>query len=585
MSKLQLMTVSIGLFVYSEVLADVHGQVTDLNGAPVPQAMVTSTKAAGMNGATATTVFSNEKGEFAFPPSTPPGTLRVRALNYRQVTAIPTGKDATTILMRPSADQSGVAPASAYLKDVTSAEDREAVVMACVACHQLPAPEVRDYARLLDDTPQTQSDSAKEEAWTAIVKHMNNVAAMEFGRSGNLPSAGAGGENSALLREDASVKGKLLARTLRGPLREVRGYRHGAPLVVTQKTTIREFEVPGPNAIREAVPFEGTKHLYVADQSSNYLIRIDTESGAVESFVVPGKPRFPHTLVPGADGVWVGPFDPGSLMRFDPRTEQWKIWPLRKTANMPVGVGLHDMSFDSNHEISSDRRGRIWYSDILNNAVGWLDPKTGKSGGFTIPPVPGRERNEQVYGLTMSPDRVHVWYCQLGIGSCGSFNTETQKFEGRIQFDSLNSGPRRISMSEDGMLYIPLYGAGQLAVYDTHAARMVGIFDLPDRASAPYTTTWDPVRKVVWISTANSDAIYRFDPRSRAFGVLPMPREQGFLRLVHVDRKSGMLVSSYANIVQQVRGPRMALLIDPGDDASETATSTADGVAAAEVTR
>jgi streptogramin lyase len=74
---------------------------------------------------------------------------------------------------------------------------------------------------------------------------------------------------------------------------------------------------------------------------------------------------------------------------------------------------------------------------------------------------------------------------------------------------------------------------------------------------------------VVWISTSNADVIYRFDPRTRGMGVLPLPREGGFLRMVHVDQRSGALVTSYANIVEHVRGPRMALLIDPGDGATK----------------
>jgi hypothetical protein len=43
--------------------------------------------------------------------------------------------------------------------------------------------------------------------------------------------------------------------------------------------------------------------------------------------------------------------------------------------------------------------------------------------------------------------------------------------------------------------------------------------------------------------------------------------------MVHVDRRSGALVTSYANIVEHVRGPRMALLIDPGDDAVKAASA------------
>jgi virginiamycin B lyase len=562
-ARIGVLGIAIGIAVSlcGEALAATQGRVSDLNGTPVAQAMVTLTKAAGASGATATTVFTNERGEFGFVADAPSGTLSVRALGYRQIeNPIQTGSAPVAILLRPDANQAGVAPASAYLKDFNNQADREALVMTCVACHQMPAPEVRDYAKLLDDTPQTQSREAREEAWTAIVKQMNYVSSVEFGRAGgHVPS----GEN-VYSGGDPAPTAKLLVEALQGPLRVVRGYRYGAPLVVTPHTTIREFEVPAPNAIREAVPFGGTDYLYAADVSSNRLFRIDTRSGAVKDFTIPGKELWgPHTLVPGEGGVWATSFFPNALMRFDPHIEQFKMWRLNKPGGPPVAV--HDISFDSDHRVVTDKHGRIWFSDIVNNKVGWIDPRSGKSGEFKIPPVPGREGGEQVYGLAMSPDRVHVWYCQLGIGSFGSFNTETMKFERHVEFDSRNAGPRRMSMSDDGVLYLALYGAGQLAAYDTKSDRMVGIYDLPDRASAPYATTWDPLRKVVWISTSNADAIYRFDPRTRTLGVLPLPRERAFLRMVHVDRNSGFLVTSYANIVEHVRGPRMALLIDLGD--------------------
>jgi virginiamycin B lyase len=562
-ARIGVLGIAIGIAVSlcGEALAATQGRVSDLNGTPVAQAMVTLTKAAGASGATATTVFTNERGEFGFVADAPSGTLSVRALGYRQIeNPIQTGSAPVAILLRPDANQAGVAPASAYLKDFNNQADREALVMTCVACHQMPAPEVRDYAKLLDDTPQTQSREAREEAWTAIVKQMNYVSSVEFGRAGgHVPS----GEN-VYSGGDPAPTAKLLVEALQGPLRVVRGYRYGAPLVVTPHTTIREFEVPAPNAIREAVPFGGTDYLYAADVSSNRLFRIDTRSGAVKDFTIPGKELWgPHTLVPGEGGVWATSFFPNALMRFDPHIEQFKMWRLNKPGGPPVAV--HDISFDTDHRVVTDKHGRIWFSDIVNNKVGWIDPRSGKSGEFKIPPVPGREGGEQVYGLAMSPDRVHVWYCQLGIGSFGSFNTETMKFERHVEFDSRNAGPRRMSMSDDGVLYLALYGAGQLAAYDTKSDRMVGIYDLPDRASAPYATTWDPLRKVVWISTSNADAIYRFDPRTRTLGVLPLPRERAFLRMVHVDRNSGFLVTSYANIVEHVRGPRMALLIDLGD--------------------
>jgi streptogramin lyase len=64
-----------------------------------------------------------------------------------------------------------------------------------------------------------------------------------------------------------------------------------------------------------------------------------------------------------------------------------------------------------------------------------------------------------------------------------------------------------------------------------------------------------------------SDVIYRFNPADKSITALPMPRTGAFLRMVDVDPRSGRLITSYSNIVQQVHGPRMALIIEPGDGA------------------
>ena len=218
MNGKQFPVVLIGLAFTAGAWAATHGRVTDLNGVPLAQAMVTLTKSAQASlAATATTVFTGPTGEFSFPGNTPPGTVQARLLNYQQVGGgLPVGGGALTVLMRSEANQSGTAPASAYLKDMKNPAHREALVMTCVACHQLPAPEVRAYAKLLDDTPSTQSSDARELAWTAIVKQMNYVSNVEFGRAGhavlsgeNVYSGGAPGPT-----------GKILNEALRGLLSE-----------------------------------------------------------------------------------------------------------------------------------------------------------------------------------------------------------------------------------------------------------------------------------------------------------------------------------------------------------------------------
>jgi streptogramin lyase len=168
----------------------------------------------------------------------------------------------------------------------------------------------------------------------------------------------------------------------------------------------------------------------------------------------------------------------------------------------------------------------------------------------------------------MTSDREHLWFSELRIANVGSFNIKTRQFEESFQLPT-NAGPRRLTISDDDILYVPLYGRGQLVEYDTRSKQQIGIYDLPDRATAPYSVTWDPVRKVVWVTTANGDVLYRFDPATKAFSVLPLPREGALVRMVDIDPQSGALVGSYGNIVQNVHGPRMAFIIEPGDHAYE----------------
>jgi len=542
----------------------VSGEVLDINGHPLSQAMVTLGKAGGELGATAITVFTDQNGHFQFPGTRAGRDLTVRLLGFQTEETIPHPEQdglRFDVLMRAATNQAGTAPASAYIGGVTPS-DKEVLVMTCAACHQIPAPEVRAYARMIYDVPGADPAAASVQSWHAIVKYMNWISAWDFGRGGDDAPIDANRVYSGGPVEPTTA---LLARSMHGSFQEVSHYAYGAPVIADEHTVIREFEVPRPNAIREGMTLNDPGAIWLADVSANRVLRVDTATGAVRALDIPSKkPADPHTLVADRNGdLWVAPFFNGILSRLDPKTEKWTVWPM----DVP-GIGppaLHDLAFGADRNVLPDKHGRIWYTEIVHNAVGWMDPKTGESHTYPIPAVPGRTGGEQPYGMAMSSDRMHVWYSQLGIGVFGSFNTETLKFDDPVVLSSPNAGPRRITMADGDILYVALFGAGQLAAYDTRAHRMIGVYDLPDRACGPYGLTWDPRRKVLWIATSNADAIYRFDPRDKSFGVLPLPREGAFLRMLAIDKSTGALVTSYANLVEFSKGPRMAVMIDLGD--------------------
>jgi streptogramin lyase len=542
----------------------VSGEVLDINGHPLSQAMVTLGKASGEQGATAITVFSDQNGHFQFPGPRAGRDLSVRLLGFKTQETIPHAEPDGLhfdVLMRAETNQAGTAPASAYIGGVTP-EDKEVLVMTCSACHQIPAPEVRAYAKMIYDVPGVDPAEASVQGWHAIVKYMNYISAWDFGRGGDDAPIDANRVYSGGPLEPTTA---LLARSMHGSFEEVSHYAYGAPVIADEHTVIREFEVPRPNAIREGITLNDPGAIWLADVSANRLLRVDTATGAVRALDIPSnKPADPHTLVADRNGdLWVAPFFNGMLSRLDPKTEKWTVWPMVASGLGPPA--LHDLAFGADRNLLTDKHGRIWYTEIVHNALGWFDPKTGESRTYPIPEVPGRVGGEQPYGMAMSSDRTHVWYTQLGIGVFGSFNTDTLKFDTSVVMPSRNAGPRRMTMSDGDIVYVALFGAGQLAAYDSRAHRMIGVYDLPDRASGPYGLTWDTRRKVLWIANSNSDAIYRFDPRDKSFGVLPLPREGAFLRMLAIDKSTGALVTSYANLVEFSKGPRMAVMIDLGD--------------------
>ena len=546
------------------------GTVVDINGNPVVGAMVTLEPS--WPGPTYVTAFSDPDGRFSLPDQVnyrrgSEFQVAIRALGYELVdSSMEEAGDGVslTVIARATDNQVASAPASAWLQNKANHDTTSTFVLDCVGCHQVPSPEFRHYAAAIADIPGTDRDAIRHASYDALVKYMNFLSAEEFGRG---PEAGPPDASRVYEVGDGPRVIDYLSANFTDRMDSVSGYDWGAPLAVTPQTAIMEYEVPRPNAIREVLLLGEPKQLWAADVASNAIVKIDPESGYTSSLEVPSDtPVGPHSLHRGPDGsLWVAPFITSVVGHLDVNDGTWDTWRMQTVNSTPTGI--HDLSFGADHTLLTDNDGLVWFSDIVNNAVGYLDPDTGAIDHYMAPPVLDRATTgTALYGLVMTSDREEIWFSQLNIGSIGSFNVVTREFGLSFQLP-LNSGPRRLSISDDDILYVPLYGTGQLVEYDTKTNTQIGIYDMPDMASAPYAVTWDPVRKVVWIPTSNTDVIYRFDPADKSFSVLPMPRTGAFLRMVDIDPDTGNLVTSYANIVGHVHGPRMALIIDPGDGA------------------
>ena len=556
----------------------IDGYVLDQNGNPQAGVQVIYTREPGSLGARVVTVFSGTDGHFRFPDDYPEqvgveADIRARGLGFQQVDRIlETDRDSAslTFVLKGVENQVEVAPASAWLHRIDDRGEQAKFIMNCIDCHQVPASEVRAYAASIDDLQADDPLLARQQSWDSIVKYMNFLSAWEFsrGRGGNAADIDTEAVYSVENEDEVS---RMMTNIFNDRMDHIDGYDWGAPIIATEDTAIWEYEVSEPNAIREAMMLGNPARLLAADVSSNRIFSIDVRTGRQEALEVPVDYQIgPHSLHRDSEGVlWISPLFNNTVATLNPDSGEWQTWVLRTAEGR--GAGIHDLSFGFEHELLTDEEGKVWFSDIGNRAVGYFDPETGLTEVWRTPVAESRARDSAlygsaaVYGLIMTRDRNEVWYSQLGNGVFGGFDIEKKEFIGPFVLPDANAGPRRITISDDDVMYLALYGSGQLAEFDTKTRTMLGIYDLPDTASAPYSATWDPVRRVVWVATSNGDVIYRFDAATKQFGVLPLPRERAFLRMIDVDPETGVLVSSYANIVEVVNGPRMAFIVDPGD--------------------
>jgi hypothetical protein len=171
--------------------ASLSGRVVDLNGQAVADAMVTVETA--LPGPTAMTVYSDAGGNFLFPARDNFGEgrnikLGLRALGHElldsRVSVLANG-DLPRRAGRPTTNQVRSAPPSAWLRTVGDHESNSSFILDCLGCHQVPAPQFRDYANAMADVPGEGRADITRRGWTALVNYMNYLSAEEFGRGPN----------------------------------------------------------------------------------------------------------------------------------------------------------------------------------------------------------------------------------------------------------------------------------------------------------------------------------------------------------------------------------------------------------------
>ncbi|MCG2634459.1 MAG: hypothetical protein J4A00_05975 [Gammaproteobacteria bacterium] len=553
------------------------GTVLDAQGQPLEGVMIrveSSSAAAGV-----TKVFSGKNGRFLVPdmgPNVHVNSLRVSAHKLGYAQQKPDSNVLTQLVDEVIENQARVdfslaetdnvaaqVGGSAWVNLAPPTLERHRTVHVCSQCHQVPDRRMKRFAEGLAGLEPAQ----KEAAWRAIISYMRvafyGLIQAEHAEVDVPLEYLTNPANSFIDQGDEDAIAGWLTQHMpesfsHYPASSTDQFtaRNGT----SPRTVIREYAWPEASFVRETAVSNG--QVWGVDINRNRIGQLDPEDGGYRWYDVPViGPSAPHTMVTDQDGgLWVTLLGGGGegAARLDPKTNRWTIY-----RGFEAGYSAHDFAVNHDNQILFDNNDMSWMTIVnLNKLVGFK--RNGSHvESYDLPMEDGdNPLHVGVYGAIMSPDK-NVWFSQNG-GILGRFNTTSKKVDVEIPFP-VGTGLHRMTIDDNGILYMGLQGAGQVYVYDTVNMQEKERLDLPDRAASPYAVAWDRTRNALWMGTVNNDALLRYDLATRAFTEIPLGIEDLHMRMIAVDYDSGDLWITNSPLPADTPEMRKIFQVHPGD--------------------
>jgi len=344
---------------------------------------------------------------------------------------------------------------------------------------------------------------------------------------------------------------------------------------------ITQWKLPGAVIAHDVEYHAADGKFYTVDQGKDLIYITDPRSNETETFTIPdgGIPvggkflrvfnnpnpfslavsRGPHSLQEGPDGkFYTTDTVSGQIGVFDPVTRTYTGHDIGGKAMYP-------------HTIRFDKKGMAWFTLGVSNQVGRFNPSTREMTLIDLPATSDRPEIPAylAYGIDIHPRDGSVWFTRLMANRIGRVDPETLQVK---EFQPPVIGPRRMRFAADGTLWIPSFGTGELVALDTasmkyHNYRIPPLSD--GEVEAPYAVGIHPRTQEVWITANMSDRMFRFNPRTERFISYPLPTRGIFLRDV-IFLPDGRVCAASSTAVAPLAvegGMEEIICIDPGGGA------------------
>ncbi|WP_188109759.1 Vgb family protein [Pseudohalioglobus sediminis] len=556
---MRLLALSVLLFTAPVFAAEI--QVTDAQGKPLAQAMVTRTPVEvpaadlsddgyaphGVTNVSAVTVtrFTDAEGK-ADIIAEGKFSYRVRAQGYQDAWFNEAPESVALAPMNQTQLYASY-PSNVWLSQVDFDGDealKHTFQLNCAFCHQQASPFMRNE-RTIDQ-------------WVSIMERMNTYGA-------RLPE------------DDIEPVSKILQREYR----ELREHPERVPAPRKWEAHLSEVEMtewPIGDGFSQMHDFllHPNGMVYVGDNLFDRIYEIDTETGEYTVYKVPhyedaelggilgnrftvfpkmynymGVHSFAYSKKDG--NIFITPSMQQALLEFDVEKKEFIIH------DMPGGYYPHT--------IRTDDQDRVWFTLALSSQVAMFDRSTGEFTLYDLPargfrewmvlkslplifsidpenrptPSPNRESTglPMPYGIDVAPDG-SVWVARLYANDLAHIDPDSGEI---TMIDFPYEGPRRLRADADGNIWVVAFQNGLLVKYDPREKAFTR-YELPVINELPYALNVDRDRGVVWVNGNQSDTILGFDIATESWKVYPMPRQRFFTRDIEISEEDGAIYTS-----------------------------------------
>jgi virginiamycin B lyase len=365
----------------------------------------------------------------------------------------------------------------------------------------------------------------------------------------------------------------------------------------TPLSFIDEHNVPTPNSAPLAITVDRNGVVWFTESNVSKLGRFDPRNDHFNEYVVPGVGDMWGITIDNVGDVWLtqysgrGSVNPGGaivpggngrLIRFNPTNSNFTAVDIPTPGSFPF-------------RIITDAKGRVWFTELLGNRVGFYDPISGKLQEYGVP--------TQFAGpadLTFD-NHGTLWFTEAYNQSVARFDLQTEAFI-EYHFSSIDptqdvTSPVGISVSQDGTVWVADHGGNwivefnstsqQIIRYPTHqppaqvypisipnglliddqgrvwfsehGGNSVGFLDPASQSMVEFAIPTGPISTALWIALAPDGNVWFTEWSGNKIGVVQASQAAPFTVTVsqnHLDVQPGgqASLSLQANNLQHIIG-------------------------------